>query len=195
MIDEENNVNTLDNNMDIEDKPFLNDKDENNENNDSNENNERDKLLRQTINVNNANNINENKNEDDIEINELGANDVEVNELQDNNIKEKTEKTGNTNNNRYSNINPNDISDPNTIINSKQRHISYRKVECWYCHYIVISRPEWEQVKCTHCGHINSLPPILPEEFEDDLPTEQDKVEIVEEPEETKYNEVMLIQR
>ncbi len=64
-------------------------------------------------------------------------------------------------------------------------------MECWSCHCIVISRPEWEQVKCTNCGHINSLPPIEPEEF-DFIPEEEVKedIEFVEEPKETKYSEV-----
>ena len=67
-----------------------------------------------------------------------------------------------------------------------------RKIECWNCHFIIITKPDWERVQCTHCGEINALPPIDPEEY-DEYEQDVNTVEIVNEPEETKYKEFIDI--
>ena len=86
------------------------------------------------------------------------------------------------NNNNESQVN-------NNFATKNSKIITHRKVECWCCHYIVISKPEWEAVKCTHCGQVNALPPIEEAEFD----VIEEKAEIVEEPEETKYKEFIDI--
>ena len=67
-------------------------------------------------------------------------------------------------------------------------------MQCWRCLTIIICRPDWKKVKCQVCNSVSKIPPYNPEiedsdEVEDEV-TVLNRLEVVEEPGETKYSEV-----